>query len=155
MDNVETGRLSLRFEEVDENEGFVEHYGEWLATRLSCNLRQAEDLWIITSTTTRDAPASINLQGGDKPYTVKVLQESFVDEPGRGGRVSNTPDPYSGVDYSVPGFGVFQDGKQMAAVSLLIGNNWIWMSPEISENDKPMLVSALHSMILDSWIYGN
>ena len=153
LDNLETERFtSIRYGEVDDNEGYVKHYGEWLETNISCNLQQADYLWTLTSTTRRDSPASINLQGGDKTYSVQVLQESFVDEPGRGGRVSNTPDAYSEGDYSVPGFGVFQDGKQIAAVSLLNGNNWIWLSPEVAENDKPMLVSALHTMILESWI---
>jgi len=48
----------------------------------------------MTSTQSVDTLASISLQGGDTPYTVKVLRESFADEPGRGGRIENTPDPY-------------------------------------------------------------
>ena len=154
LDNVERSRVSLRFEEVDDNEGSVEHYGEWLATRLSCNLQQAGSVWIMTSTQSVDTLASISLQGGDTPYSVKVLRESFADEPGRGGRIENTPDPYLAVGDPIPGLGIFQDGQQIAAASLIGGNNWIWLSPEVAENDKPVLLSALHSLILDSWIHG-
>lgn len=152
IENKEVSRTSIRFTEVDENEGYSVSYGEWLATQLSCTVHQADNSWMVSLSDSVNSKPSIQIQGSGEPYNVRILRAATSDERGRGGRIENRPDHLELYGTSIPGLAVYQNGQQLAAVSLIGGNSWIWIAPNVAQADEALLISSLHALIVNTWL---
>ncbi len=150
LENSEVSRTQIGLSGNDKASK-VEYYGDWLASRLICTINDADQSWTLEYYKTAEGTPKLSITRPGSALNVVAVAESSTNSISTAGRTPTVP-AAAIVGDKIPGISIQNDTQQLAAVSLVEGNNVIWLSPDLSNNDRLMLVAASYGLILDSWL---
>ena len=153
LDNKETGRTEVGLDIGRKTSGTVTYYGEWLASRIICRTTDDEAEWQLQLTLQQNTKPELQLTGTSWLATTMPLNESMADSPELGGQSGSKATTTPTGDY-LPGFRIASGNTNVAAVSLLRGNNVVWLAPDLSSGDNTRMVALSYSVILYKWLIG-
>ncbi|MEM9605563.1 MAG: hypothetical protein AAGA11_22080 [Pseudomonadota bacterium] len=154
LENEEASRLEVSSQAENTPRNRVVDYGEWLATRVICTLRQGEQTWFLRTVQQADQPPKLDLVGDDEVFAVRVLDEALVKQPYTGARQADEP-VFEATGTVLPGVQIDGRSGTVAAVSLGNGNTAIWLAGTLDPADEALLVAASYVWILRAWRGGS
>ena len=153
LENEEVARTAVSLGDSTDRGGRVIHYGEWLATRMLCTIRNGEETWLLQLVQRADDVPEVSLTKGSVPFKTDVLPEAFVATPYTSGQAAIEPDAIP-VGELLPGVG-FSDGQRMrAAAALYGGNTTLWLAPDLDPAEAVALVASGYALMLHGWLNG-
>lgn len=147
LNYVERGSVQLGIEIT----GKMVRTAEWVSTQLVCKVDAESAQWQYKVNFSNNRKPEFQLENFAWPATASILESALADEPATGGQLaSDSALTLSGV--SLSGFSIRKSDRVVSAVSLVEGNNAIWMSPDLSSEDSISLIALNYGIILYSWI---
>lgn len=124
---------------------------EWVSTQLDCTVDTGSAQWQYNVNFSNNRKPEVQLEKFAWPASAFILESAVADQPATGGQlVSDSALTLSGVGLS--GVSIRKNDRLVSAVSLVEGNNAIWLSPSLSSEDRGSLIALNYGVILYSWI---
>lgn len=143
----EVGRLQLGIEITGE----VIRTSEWLSTQLNCAIDTQSGQWQLSFSHTRNGEPTVQLNNVAWLATTSLLDPAVADQPATGGQRASEGETFM-ADFSLPGVSVRKDDQVVSAASLVEGNNAIWLTNDLSDQDASRLLALNYGLILYSWV---
>ncbi|MEM7377045.1 MAG: hypothetical protein AAF460_05995 [Pseudomonadota bacterium] len=150
LENEEASRLEVSSLAEDAPRNRAVAYGEWLATRVICTLRQGDQTWFLRTVQQTDQPPKVDLVGDDEVFSVRVLDKARVKQPYTAALQADEP-VFEATGKALPGIQIDGRSGTAAAVSLGNGNTAIWLAASREPADEALLVAASYVWILRAW----
>lgn len=124
---------------------------EWVSTQLDCKIDAESAQWQYNVNFSNNRKPEIQLENFAWPATALILESALADQPATGGRLASDS-ALTLSEIGLSGVSIRKNDRVVSAVSLVEGNNAIWLSPDLSNEDSSSLIALNYGVILYSWI---
>ncbi len=152
LENNEVSRTSIGVWNDDSDDRTVQHFGEWLSTRLSCAISHQGKVLRFSKLDVVNSLSVFEVEQPDRQYLVEALPAVYTEEPRQAGVAGASAEQYPSDGPITAGLAVFRGDQQLAAASLVNGNNALWINQDTPESEQVVLVSMLYGLVLSSWL---